>query len=339
VGNTICIVLNLARICYDFPMAFGLNWVDLVIIGILLLFALEALGRPLILELLDFASFLLAGLLSFRYYNLPAKFFESQFHIPHGLSLVLGFISTWFLSEIVFYLLVRLILPKIPRFRILESKVLSAVPAMLRSLIFIALILVMVATFPLQPAIKKSVLDSRFGSQILKVAYGLEQPVKQVFGGMTSDSLTFLTVEPKANKRIDLGFQTNQLSLDSVSENAMVALVNKERLNMGLWALVFDPRLAAIARSYSEDMFKRGYFSHYSPEGLTVANRALNAGVDFLVIGENLAYAPSVELAHQGLMNSEGHKANILSQDYGKIGIGVIDGGVYGKMFTQVFTN
>jgi len=69
-----------------------MNWVDLVIIATLLVFSLGAIGRPLIFELLDFASFLLAALLSFRYYNLQARFFESQFHIPHGLSLVLGWV-------------------------------------------------------------------------------------------------------------------------------------------------------------------------------------------------------------------------------------------------------
>ena len=320
-------------------MVLDLNWVDLAIIGVLLLFTSESIGRPFILEFIDFVSFLLAGLLSFRYYNLPAKFFETQFHIPHGLTLVLGFMAVWFLSETAFYFLVRLILPKIPRYKILFSKVLSVIPALLRSLVFIALILVMIATFPIQPAIKKSVLDSKFGSQILKYAYRLESPVKQVFGGVANDSLTFLTIEPRTNETVSLGFQTNQVSIDSASENIMLGLVNQERISRGIRALIFDPRLQEIARAHSEDMFERGYFSHYSPERLTVADRALKVGVDFLVIGENLAYAPSVELAEKGLMNSEGHRANILSTDYGRVGVGVMDGGVYGKMFTQVFAN
>ncbi|MCL4365722.1 CAP domain-containing protein, partial [Patescibacteria group bacterium] len=119
----------------------------------------------------------------------------------------------------------------------------------------------------------------------------------------------------------------------------MFELVNKERTGRGLKALVFDQKLQAVARGHSGDMFKKGYFSHYSLEGKTVADRALNASVDFLVIGENLAYAPSVELAHKGLMNSEGHRANILSPDFNKVGIGVLDGGIYGKMFTQVFSD
>lgn len=320
-------------------MVFGLNWVDLAIIVILLLFAIESLGRPLVLELLDLVSFLLAALLSFSYYNLPARFFENQFKIPHGLTLVIGFMTVWFLSEALFFLLVRFILPKIPRFNFLRSKILSVIPAVFRSLILIALILVMVATFPIQPNIKKGVLDSIIGSQILKVAYGLESPVKQVFGGVANDSMTFLTIEPKTNEKINLGFQTNQVSLDSASEDRMLEMVNKERVSRGAKELVLDAKLRDVARAHSKDMFERGYFSHYSPENKTVADRAMNAGVDFLVIGENLAYAPSVELAQKGLMNSPGHKANILSTDYEKIGIGVMDGGVYGKMFTQNFSN
>lgn len=315
------------------------NWVDLVIIVTLMLFALESLGRSLILETLDFISFLLAFFLSFSYYNFLAKFFEVQFKIPHGLSLVLGFMAVWFLSETCFYLLVRILLSKLPRITIPLSKVLSIIPATLRGLVFVALVLVMIATFPIQPKIKKAVLQSKIGSQVLQHAYALEQPVKNVFGGVSSDSLTFLTIKPRTDERVDIGFQTSQFSVDETTEKAMIGLVNKERIAVGLKELVFDPNLRAIARSHSEDMFKRGYFSHYSPEGETVADRAIKAEVDFLVIGENLAYAPTLDSAHKGLMNSEGHRENILSSDYGKIGIGVMDGGVYGKMFTQVFSN
>lgn len=319
---------------------------DLVIIGVLLLFVIEAVGRPLVLELLDLGSFLLAFFISFRYYNLPAEFFETEFQTPHGLSLVLGFMAAWFLAETVFYLFVRILLPKIPRLKIRGSSALSIIPATLRGLVFISLILVLIATFPIQPQIKKTVQDSQLGSRILKNAYRLEGPVKNVFGGVTNDTLTFLTIKPRTDERVDLGFKVPIYSIDFASEETMIDLVNKERESKGLPSLVFDSKLRDVGRAHSKDMFERGYFSHYSPDpaggearGKSVADRATDAGVDFLVIGENLAFAPNVELAHKGLMNSEGHRANILSSDYGKIGIGVIDGGVYGKMFTQVFSN
>lgn len=321
-------------------MFLGFNWVDLAIVLAITFFAYEAIGHKLIVELLDLLSFLLALLLSFRYYNLPGHFFESQFEMPHGLSLVVGFMITWFLAETIFFTLARLALGRyVFKYKIPYEKYLAVIPAVFRSLIFISLVLVLIATFPIQPKIKKAVLDSRLAPVFLKQAYQLEEPVKQVFGGVTQDTLTFLTIEPKTNESINLGFKTDNFKVDEATELAMINLVNKERTSRNLQALTFDSKLRDAARDHSEDMFKRGYFSHYTPEGQDVTYRAQKYGIDYMVIGENLAYAPSLEVAHQGLMNSPGHRANILSSDYHKIGIGALDGGVYGFMFTQVFSN
>ena len=199
--------------------------------------------------------------------------------------------------------------------------------------------MVLVSTFPVSPKLKGAVENSKLGPLILKNAYQLEQPIKQVFGGVTNDTLTFLTIKPKTNEKVNLGFITSNYTIDSASEQAMIDLVNTERAKAGLKALKFDSKLRDLARYHSEDMFKRGYFSHYSPEGDSAADRASQFGISYQVIGENLAYAPTLDLAHQGLMNSPGHRANILSTDYGKIGIGVMDGGIYGKMFTQEFSD
>lgn len=317
----------------------GFNWIDLAIFLSLVFFAVDAIGRPLILEILDLISFLLALIISFRYYQSPAGFFERQYSLPHGLSLVVGFMVAWFLTEIIFYFFIRAVISKIRWYRIFGPSFLSIVPAILRGLIFISLILVVIATFPIQPKLKQAVNQSILGNFLLKYAYQMEQPIKQVFGGVSNDTLNFLTVEPKTNESINLGFQTTNYKIDETEEFAMINLVNQERTSRGIPALTLDARLRSIARDHSEDMFRRGYFSHYSPEGKSVADRAQAAGIDYLVIGENLAYAPTLEMAHQGLMNSPGHRANILSTDYHKIGIGVADGGDYGRMFTQEFEN
>ncbi len=320
-------------------MDLGLNWVDLVILAVLLFFAFEGYSRTLTSEILDFFSFLIAFFVSFNYYNFPANFYQTQFDIPHGLSLVLGFMSVWFLVEATFFAVVRIFWAKIPIIKIWGQNFLAIIPSLLKGVIFISLFLVLAATFPIQPQIKKSVQDSKIGSFLLKRTYGLEQPVKNVFGGVSEDSLTFLTIKPQTSERVNLGFHSLELTADETSEKEMFDLINNERITAGLKDLIFDPNLQGVARLHSQDMLKRGYFSHYSPEGENVADRSIKSGVDFLVIGENLAYAPGLELAHQGLMNSEGHRANILSEDFGKVGIGVIDGGTYGKMFTQVFSN
>jgi uncharacterized protein YkwD len=64
-----------------------------------------------------------------------------------------------------------------------------------------------------------------------------------------------------------------------------------------------------------------------------------DSGVRFLTAGENLALAPTIEVAHTGLMNSPGHRANILRREFGRVGIGVMDGGMRGLMVSQEFRN
>jgi uncharacterized protein YkwD len=94
-----------------------------------------------------------------------------------------------------------------------------------------------------------------------------------------------------------------------------------------------------VARAYSADMFARGYFSHLDPDGKSPFDRMRAGDVEFGTAGENLALAPTLKLAHQGLMNSPGHRANILKPEYRTVGIGIVDGGAYGLMVTQDFTD
>ena len=94
-----------------------------------------------------------------------------------------------------------------------------------------------------------------------------------------------------------------------------------------------------VARRHSVDMFARGYFAHDTPEGRDPFERMREANVRFLTAGENLALAPTVQVAHRGLMNSPGHRANILHSQFGRVGIGIMDGGIRGLMITQDFRN
>jgi uncharacterized protein YkwD len=62
-------------------------------------------------------------------------------------------------------------------------------------------------------------------------------------------------------------------------------------------------------------------------------------GLKSRAAGENLALARTLPMAHQGLMDSPGHRANILRPAFGRVGIGILDGGRYGLMVTQNFRN
>lgn len=120
-------------------------------------------------------------------------------------------------------------------------------------------------------------------------------------------------------------------------EKQMVDLVNQERVSRGLAALQVDMRLVKVARMKSMDMIKNNYFGHTSPVYGSPFDMMKAQGITYKTAGENLAGAPTVERAHTGLMNSEGHRANILKPAYTKIGIGIIKGGPYGLMLTQEF--
>lgn len=121
-------------------------------------------------------------------------------------------------------------------------------------------------------------------------------------------------------------------------EQKMLELVNKERERAGLSPLVADQSLTRLARLKSRDMIEKDYFSHTSPTYGTPFDMMKEAGVKYMTAGENLAGDSTVERAHTGLMNSEGHRRNILNPSFKKIGIGIIEGGPYGLMFTQMFT-
>jgi len=321
-----------------------MNWVDLFIVIFLLLFIIEGIERNFLVEVLDFFAFLFAFIFSLRFYSLVAGGIQSSFQLPFSFANVLAFIIIWFLIETILFALIHFLLFKFLKNNEIHKSTrilnyFSVIPAFLRGLILVALLLILVGTFPIQPKIKADVQSSKVGSLILSQTRQLETPLKNVFGGISRDTLSFLTIKPKSDESVDLGFTIDKFNPNESLEYKMIELVNKERVERGLKALTFNAVLRDVGRLHSTDMFKRGYFSHYSPEGNTVAERAEEKGVSYMIIGENLAYAPELGLAHEGLMNSPGHRANILSEDFGKIGIGIMDGGVYGIMVTQVFSN
>lgn len=120
-------------------------------------------------------------------------------------------------------------------------------------------------------------------------------------------------------------------------EQKMLLLVNGERKKAGLPALLYDSALTSAARKHAEDMLARGYFSHNTPEGITPFQRLRAAKISYRFAGENLAFAPTVSKAHEELMLSPGHRANILNRQYKKAGIAVMHSGASGIIVAQEF--
>ena len=126
------------------------------------------------------------------------------------------------------------------------------------------------------------------------------------------------------------------------AESRLLALMNRDRGTAGLPPLVWDERVAEVARAHSREMHATGVVAHVSPTTGSAADRVKAAGLKTAVVLENIARAQSPGQAHLGLMNSPGHRANILSGVATHVGIGVVIGGsdpAHGELFaTQVFT-
>ena len=319
------------------------NYIDLIIILILIYFAIEAIRVGFWVILADFIAFLGSLLISLRAYKLMATLLRNYIALPISVANALGFLIVAIVTEgILGYFLGHLIarLPdKIFKSKHKSSKLLAVIPALGEALVLIAFILTLTLGLPIKPAIKKDITDSKLGSAILNKTTRVEKAINEVFGGVIEDSLTYLVVKPGSKESIPLEVESLTLAADEASEASMFNLVNEERRKQGVNELSWNSDVVVVARSHAKDMWERRYFGHVSPDGEDVGDRLEKDGIKYAIAGENLALAPTVTTAQNGLMNSEGHRANILEPKFKKVGIGVIDNGVYGKMFVQVFTD
>lgn len=119
-------------------------------------------------------------------------------------------------------------------------------------------------------------------------------------------------------------------------EKRVVELVNIERAKYGLKPLISDWQLSRVARIKSQDMKDNSYFSHTSPTYGSPFNMMKNFGINYKTAAENIARGQKTpEAVVNSWMNSSGHRANILSSKYSKIGVGYVQSGNY---WTQMFT-
>lgn len=110
-------------------------------------------------------------------------------------------------------------------------------------------------------------------------------------------------------------------------EAELVRLVNRERAKLGLAELALDERLRAAAREHSRAMAAGGQFLHQVSGERDLSERVAAAGLRFNAVAENIGRAGADEGAagaHQALMDSPKHRANILGEKYNRIGVGVV---------------
>lgn len=123
----------------------------------------------------------------------------------------------------------------------------------------------------------------------------------------------------------------------SAQEQSAGNLLNSDRARYALAPLSIDPELSLIARIKSEDMRDNQYFSHTSPTYGDVRSMLRHFGLEFSAAGENIARHATIEKAQAAFLSSPGHRRNIMSSAYTRVGLGVAldpKGFVY---LTQIF--
>ncbi|MCA9680006.1 MAG: CAP domain-containing protein, partial [Myxococcales bacterium] len=150
-----------------------------------------------------------------------------------------------------------------------------------------------------------------------------------------ADAPTEITVAPSTD-------DSSPVATEAEAEARMLDLVNRDRAAAGLPALTWDERVAEVARGHSREMQQTGAVAHVSATTGTAADRVKAAGIRSAAVLENIARAYGVAEAEDGLMNSPGHRANLMSPAVTHVGIGVIFGeqvaGRREMFITQVFT-
>lgn len=315
-----------------------LSILDFLIILVFLFYAIEGYAVGFKASLLDFLSFVFSFLFALRLYAFFGTLLVNYFSISRGLGNAIGFFLVAIILEFVLSILLRRV-PLGGKASGVFNHILGIIPGFLSALVLLSFLLTLIFSFPLSPVLKNFVSQSKIGSFLISKTARFDKIFNEVFSGAVNETLNFLTINPQSNETVKLNFKISKFSADPKAEMEMFSLVNKERENAGLNTLIIDSKLRDLGRVHCGDMFSRGYFSHYTPEEISPFDRMAKANIIYNFAGENLALSPNAALAMQGFMQSEGHKKNILSPDFGRIGIGVIDGEIYGEMFCQEFTD
>lgn len=134
------------------------------------------------------------------------------------------------------------------------------------------------------------------------------------------------------------GDEAKKLDL-SAAEKQVVELTNKEREKEKRPALKADPILMKIAREHSKNMAKQDKLDH-KLDDKEPSDRAADAGYKGRYVGENIALGLNAlppEMAVRIWMESEGHRKNILNENYQEIGVGWAKSATGKVYWTQVF--
>jgi uncharacterized protein YkwD len=319
----------------------ALNAIDAAVLGLLVIAAWMGFRAGLVATLYSLASWVLATAAAIAFAGPVSGLVETFARLPKPVATSVAFVAVIVLVEALFsitgYLAIRPIVGLIRRSAISGAdRALGVIPAIARSVFIVAVAILAIEALPVASEVKAAVETSRSGRIVGEQVSAVQPQISALTSQLGGSPLLVTKIGEDETEKLDLP-DVLAIEPDPVAERQLYDLVNEERGKVGLAILAWDDRLVPVARAHSVEMFKLKYFSHESPKAGSPFDRLKVAGITFSRAGENLAYAQSVAVAHRALMDSSGHRENILRPEFTRIGMGVINAGAYGRMVTQLF--
>jgi len=318
-----------------------MNWVDVSLVIIFLLAVWAGWYRGFIVGSFDLLGWIGSFVIGYLFYPHAARLIGGWFPDLGPWLLPVSFLSVLVITRLILGLISARVIRAIPDTmqRSGINRLFGLIPGAITGWIGAVVVSALLLSLPLKDSITQESRDSELASQLAMQSEWANKKLAPVFDEAVRHTMNSLTVHPSSDEQINLHFTYDKPQVRPFLEIRMLEMVNKERAKEGLEPLKADPEMARVARAHSKDMFARGYFAHVNPDGKNPFDRMREAKVQFKAAGENLALAQTLEIAHTNLMNSPGHRANIMNPAFGRLGIGILDGGFYGLMISQEFRN
>ncbi|MGI6120513.1 MAG: CAP domain-containing protein [Desulfosporosinus sp.] len=177
-------------------------------------------------------------------------------------------------------------------------------------------------------------LPSNLRGNVVSWKYIFYKPIKPITPAPAPTPTPTPTPAPSPSPKVPAIPLVTALTAD---EQLMVNMINQERSAAGLNPLKVDLRLASVARAKANDMKVNNYFSHTSPTYGSPWDMMQQVGISYRRSGENISGNKSVAASMASLMQSPGHRANILNPSFTHVGVGIAYGSAYGTLYVQEF--
>lgn len=212
---------------------------------------------------------------------------------------------------------------------------LGLLPGLLEGTVVAAMLVLVLLLLPQKLATADELHEGAVTGPLLKLGGVMQAAIHEEFGSGVRELLGMGPPIGVPDRRYPLP-ATSHGEREPGAEQELFDLLNGARREAGLPLLERDSALDEVAVGHCGDMWRRGYFGHADPEGRDVQFRVEERGLGYTLVGENLALAPTAGVAHRGLLDSPGHRSNMLSSKFRRAGVGAVRGPT-GVTFTQVF--